>query len=226
VLFTLPNGTLSSVRLEELDLPASAAASGGADTAAGEPASTPEPGAEIEPGRATAPGDSMAGPPSSSAGIPEPSPPGSETRVVEQAGAGQPMAGPPIPFAPRPDVASPADRAPEGGPSAVERLSRVDGGLVVTRWRHAVDKSRKAVVIHGVLENRSPRVTTHVTLTVRLRDRSGAVLGTADAVLGAERLAPGMAAGFRATVRGGLDFGSVEFEVSREELEFTPLRLD
>lgn len=162
VIFTAPNGTLSSLRVSEVDLDASAVATMAAR-------SPPSPAAEEA----------------------------SRKAVLEITMNDVRRAAPP---------ASVAEEAPAVAPAA-------GAPVQVIAWRPAEGPDGSFEIL-GTLRNQGREIVTDLGVTVRLRDESGAEVGTANAFLGAASLAPGAVTTLRALFPDAGTFGGEpSFEV-------------
>lgn len=172
VVFTLPNGTLSSLRLAEVDLDASEAATAEAERP---PAAEPPPAeAPKEPVLVLTDRDVRRAPP--------PPPPGEEE-----------------------SEAAPGEKGEEAPTEPVR----------VVRWENVDRQLAGGVEIGGTLRNDGRAIVTDIKVRVTLVDDKGGRVGSQDAFLAADSLAPGDATTFRAIFPDALGFsGAPRFEVT------------
>ena len=187
VAFTLPNGTLASMRASEVDLEASARIT--AEAASPSPAPTPAPtpareaaititDADLAPasGRPSAPVDSAA-----------------EIAATPAAAAA-------------PAGARAAAAAGEGGDPAA--------GLEVVAWESRYDLDTNSTEVTGTLRNTGATLAYDVGIVVSTFDPEGQALTSSEAELAAPGIAPGRTVGFRVAFPGALRIERAEFELA------------
>jgi hypothetical protein len=212
VVFHRPNGVLASLRLSDVDLDASTAATAAAVEEAQRPKTPVAPppprpviasftdadftqvevpfdGASSEEAAAAAPAE----PDPNAAPAGDPAAPGSTS--------GDSAAG---------EAAAAAPAAP--AVTAANRIQVVD-------WREDTDSATSgSVTIVGDLHNASPEFALQVSLTVFLLDEDGGVLATSEALVGAAALKPNQRTNFRASFPGVGRYSSVKFEARHHAL--------
>ncbi len=97
--------------------------------------------------------------------------------------------------------------------AAADRTRTLAAGVEVTSWDRVDDDRVPGIVIEGELRNAGSAVAIRLQLTVVLRDVDGALLGTADALLGATTLAQRRRTRFRSEFPGVFSYGAVEFQL-------------
>jgi hypothetical protein len=188
VTFTMPNGTLGSLRGSELDLEASARITAEARAAA-----------EAKARQVTQP------------------PPPKEAVLVltdkDVAHVDAETIAPP----PTADVAGAAASA--GAPSAG---AASQSPVQIADWDRSISQADNGVMLSGTVTNRGSDTALAVTVTARLYDDAGKLLGTAPASLGAEALPAGQSTRFTIVFPGILTFASVQFDVDSTPVKTAP----
>lgn len=201
VVFTLPDGTLSSLRADQVDLDASRQATTEAQK---EKAIPPPPAAAPrrpsvrsftdkdfrQAGQAPAAAEGTTG-----------SAPGEAAASA----AGQPAAG-----APAAEGATAATPAPES--------ARPQGDLEVVTWER-VDGYADGVRLTGMLRNNSTNQVTGVELVAGLYDETGALLVRKDADLEVNHLKPGESTPFTVDVPGTFAYSGVRFQTRKHSFK-------
>lgn len=108
------------------------------------------------------------------------------------------------------EEAKPDEKAPPAAAPA--------GAVVVESWERTPTADGSGMEIFGSLKNTGTNTATDITVVAKIYDATGALLGTADATLGAGVLAPNRATNFRATFPGILTFATARFEVNNRSL--------
>jgi len=92
------------------------------------------------------------------------------------------------------------------------------GGVIVEAWDRTPMADGTGTEIFGSLKNTGTNTATDISVVAKIYDESNALLGTADATLGAGILAPSRATNFRASFPGILTFATARFEVKNRSL--------
>ncbi|MDX1382502.1 MAG: FxLYD domain-containing protein [Thermoanaerobaculia bacterium] len=203
ILYTSTRGTLSSIRLTEVDVEASRALTEEMKSGVAAPEVVPEP-ERAEPVLRLTDADFPA---------PEPSAPppveGAEGETEGEGGAA--LGSRPVP----------ASDGLENRPA--EQLAG-DGAVQVLNWSVRPTGADELSIV-GDLSNVSDEVATAVALTVTLLDADALVVDSTNAQLSANAIMPGGRASYVARFSDDLNFGAVEFtatsiglEVAEEEL--------
>ena len=184
IVFHTANGTLSSVRLRDADLDASREAT---EKAKLPPPPAPAPPVAKKPAIVITDADLERSEPAPTAG----SPTAAASPAAESTAA---------------DAASSSAAAPSSPEAAkTERLQ-------ISDWHQDLDASRTGVVVVAQLRNTSPDVVGNIQVTAKLLDEAGAVVATAEALLGSNALRPGQQTALRASFPGVHTFSDVSFE--------------
>ena len=187
LVFHLANGTLASLRAGTVDLEASAAATRAAVEAAQRKPEPAPPPVKKAPVMVITDADvARAEVPAESAG--------ETSREGGGAADAQGAAG--------------ADGAETGQAAAAAPSER----LRVVDWKPDMSGTASSLGIVGVIHNVSSDLAGDINLTVFLHDEDGALLATADAILGARTLGPNQRTTFRATFPGVTGYSDVRFE--------------
>jgi hypothetical protein len=186
VVFTLPNGTLGSVRAADVDLPASEAAT---DEAAQPPQQRPTPEPPKKPVVVITDAD---------------------VRHVDDPPAPATTGGSPAPAeASAPAAAStPSAAAPAAAASAPTQPERIKP----TEW-HEETGAKEGVTLVGQITNVSADFVQDIKVVASLFDEKGELIANADALLGAKILLAGQGTNFRVTFPGVYHYSSVKFDV-------------
>lgn len=182
VVFTLPNGTLGSLRGADLDLEASSRATSDAKAAA-------------------------------------------EAKLVA---AARPPALKPVLVLTDKDVehVDPATIVPSPaavpGAAAPAPAAAPQGAVQIADWDQTLSQADNGVMITGTVTNKGTDTALAVTVTARLYDDAGKLLGTAPASLSTEGLPPGQSARFTVVFPGILTFSSAQFDVGSTPVKSTP----
>lgn len=169
VIFTSKNGTLSSLRLSEVDLDASAVAT----VEANQPPAPTTPPPERQKRSVLVLTDKD---------IPRASPAGTpDTNEGDEAPD---------------DSNSPTDGDQEENQTATNQATAEP--VTVTQWTDTQLEDLDGLEVNGTLQNHAAKLVTDVRVLVRLRDQDGELLGVSNAFLGALSLAPGSTTKFRA----------------------------
>ncbi|HMB54781.1 MAG TPA: FxLYD domain-containing protein [Thermoanaerobaculia bacterium] len=238
IVFTTADGTLSSLKTEQVDLDASREATRAAVERAARPATPPpapapppakprrkftnadfprgavEPPAAVEP-LADAAGDDAADDAADDAMTDQAAAGGGE--AVEDAGAADDMdAG----AGSAPELPAGADDAPVASAATPGIGGRDTDGVVVTAWDRQPLASGDGIEIAGTLRNDRPGTTaTSVAVQVVLFDRSGQQIATIAAAVEPTSISDGGTADFVATFPDVYDFGAVRFNASSRAIE-------
>ncbi len=192
VVFHTPNGTFSAVRLRDADLDASREATEKAKLPPPPAAATPAP---KKPAIVITDADLERSEPAPAAG----SPAAATSPAAESAAAdGTPSAA----AAPEPAAAA---AEPSVEPAKAERLQ-------ISEWHQDLDASRTGVVLVAQVRNTSRDVVGDIQVTAKLLDEGGAVMATAEALLGSTVLRPGQQTVLRASFPGVHTFSDASFE--------------
>jgi len=116
---------------------------------------------------------------------------------------------------------SPEAAPAEGAPAAAKAAEPAAPAnpVVVTAWDKGYSELDNGVTLTGTVRNGGKRVEMGVNVLVKLYDETGALAGTAEAVLNADSLPPGQASNFRAVVPGVQSFVAAKFEVTSTPVE-------
>jgi hypothetical protein len=176
VVFTLTDGTLSSLRLTEVDLDASRQA-----TLAAQEARTAETTAAAQPQAA----------------------PRKSVRVLTDKDFARPE-----PPAPAPGT---EEAATAGAPQAA-------GPVQVATWKQSRNDELNQMDFTGQVRNTSKDLATGVSLTIRLYDLRGELIGEKQADLDTRTLKAGQNTAFSASFPGVIDFATAKLEANSTPL--------
>ncbi len=189
IVFTLPNGTLGSLRARDVDLDASAVAT-----------------AEAARPQATSP---------------------AEAATPERRAAVLTLTDDDIQRAPQDVIDAAAARltAPVGEPAsegeAAPAAPKRGVAVAVSSWEESYSVEEGGVRISGSLRNDDDSVATGVSVTVRVYDADGKLLGESPARIGDAAIRPKGNTGFTAVFPGVGAVNDVKFEVRHNAIEFT-----
>lgn len=189
IVFTLPNGTLGSLRVRDVDLDASAVAT-----------------AEAARPQATS---------------------AAETATPERRAAVLTLTDDDIQRAPQDVIDAAAARltAPAGDPASEGEASPATpkGGVAVAvaSWEESYSIDEGGVRISGSLRNNGDSLATGVSVSVRVYDEEGNILGESPARVGDAAIRAGGTTGFTAVFPGVGAVNDVKFEVRHNAIEFT-----
>jgi hypothetical protein len=92
----------------------------------------------------------------------------------------------------------------------------------IAGWDQTLSQADNGVMITGTVTNRGTDTALAVTVTARLYDDAGKLLGTAPASLSTEALPPGQSARFTVVFPGILTFSAAQFDVDSTPVKSTP----
>jgi hypothetical protein len=185
VVFTMPNGTLSALRAEEVDLDRSAVVTAQAAEAA---VRVEEPAPEVA---RRAPVMTL-----------------TERDIP-------PSANPEMPadFAPEAEAGGEAGEAGEAGEEgAAESAPETSSDLEVLSWDKAPTTSGDGLQIAGTLKNSGNSTITSPSLMVMVYDEDGRLLATAEGTVNSGVIQAGRTANFRVALPGVTDFVGIKFD--------------
>jgi hypothetical protein len=194
VVFTAADGTLSSLRINQVDLDASQKA-------------TAEKHKLVEEDIAVKPADRR----KSVRTI-------TDKDVTHPGGAAADAAKPPEDAAKKPeDTAKAADA--KGGKSEATVNKGKSSPVVVGSWQKLERDQKDGIELFGELKNETPEIASEVALKVTLIDEAGGVLATTEAILTANAIEPRSATNFRAIFPGVYTFASAKFDIRSAPLK-------
>ena len=176
VTFTMPNGTLGSLRGSELDLEASARMTAEAKAAA-------EAKARL---------------------VIQPPPPKEAVLVLTDKDVQHVD---PETIAPPPAAGATGAEGAAAGAAAADAAPQ--GSVQIADWDKSISQADNGVMLTGTVTNRGSDTALAVTVTARLYDDAGKLLGTAPASLASEALPAGQSTRFTIVFPGILTFASV-----------------
>lgn len=91
--------------------------------------------------------------------------------------------------------------------------------VVVGSWQKVERDQKDGIELFGTLKNESSDIASQVVLAVTLLDEAGGVVGTTEAILTANAIEPGSATNFRAIFSGVYTFASAKFDVKSAPLK-------
>jgi hypothetical protein len=192
VLFTLPNGTLSSIRTDVVDLDRSAVVTASARAAAAAPEpyalSTPEPAEPVW----TITDKDFEPPPAAEGDEADPA-----EGESEEAGEFDDLD-----F----EAADDGDGTGAAGGS--------DGPLEVISWDQLDMPTGDGLEVFGTVRNNSAEALVSPGMTVLVYGERGGLLATADGSVNQPSIAPGQTANFRAALPGITDFAAIRFNLA------------
>lgn len=221
IVFRTAEGTLSSLKTEQVDLEASREATRAVVERTARPAPPPPPAPRAEkPRRKWTNADIPRGAP------PPPEPPPSEADEAapgEAAEAVEPLDGAPPGAVEQPSADPPDTPAAGSADTAAPAITREPGGVVVTAWDRRPRADGDGIEIAGTLANdRAGTTATSVRVEVVLYDRSGEQIAAVDAGIEASSIPDGGNADFIATFPDVYDFGAVRFNATSLAVEQAP----
>lgn len=193
VLFTLPNGTLGSLPLDEIDLEASerltaaAAAPEPVEEAPEEPVTPVMVITDADVARVERPATAADGSDARNA-----APPAGDEAATDGDTAGD-------------DTAGEDDTAPAAAASS--------GPIEVMEWSELLNVESLQLELFGTLRNASSEVASNIELTVRLFDDAESQLAANRAAVNVRTLAPGASTPFRVVFPGVKRFAAATFEI-------------
>jgi len=109
-------------------------------------------------------------------------------------------------------VAAPPQAASQEGTAAPAAAAKPQR-LQVTEWHQDLDASKSGVVLVGDVRNISQEVVGEIKVTAKVFDEKGALLATAEALLGTNVLPPDQHTPLRASFPGVYNFSKATFDV-------------
>jgi hypothetical protein len=109
-------------------------------------------------------------------------------------------------------VAAPQQATSQQGTAAPAAGARPQR-LQVTEWHQDLDASKGGVVLVGDVRNISQEVVGEIKVTAKVFDEKGALLATAEALLGTNVLPPDQHTPLRASFPGVYNFSTASFDV-------------
>jgi len=104
--------------------------------------------------------------------------------------------------------------------------AKPEPGLSVQGWQQTPTGDGTGTEVFGALKNETRNTATNITVVVKVYDDSGAMLGTAEAVVSSTALAPGQSTNFRAAFPGIVSFKDARFEVNSRGFVTAPATPD
>jgi len=124
------------------------------------------------------------------------------------------------------DPATIVPSAPTGqsvpGATAPAPAAAPQGAVQIADWDQSLSQADNGVMITGTVTNKGTDTALAVTVTARLYDDAGKLLGTAPASLSTEALPSGQSARFTVVFPGILTFSSAQFDVDSTPVKSTP----
>ncbi len=187
VIFTLPSGTLSSLRLKEVDLDASALA-----TVAATKPPPPEP-ETVKPQAAFVLTNEDLGGGGPKPQAPDPNAPAAEASADQPGAPGTPDSTP----VPAGTAEGGAAAAPPEGSSPPTPPTPPPVQVEVTTWEQVQNPSVEGVEIRGMLRNAGQTLARDLVLNVTLFDAQDKIIAQGEAFVGKNLLSPGGTTDFR-----------------------------